>query len=375
MINRLVFSCISGLLAFNLLFNFALGADDLLEPPPIHHSAPSIETTHSEQLTAPSTPKIASKINSKKSSTMGMVTGAKNATYLRFGEDIKKIAALKGIDITVKETEGSIDNISRMDSKENAAFGIVQSDVLLYLKEAEETSHIANKLRLIFPFYEEEVHILARKNINSLSDLSGKLVSVGPEKGGTWLTAINIFRLANIEPIERSGLLPQEALDYLLKGELDAMIFVGGKPLDIFQMKNVDAAQLKELHFIPLEDEKILKEYHKASLTNIDYTWMIDKTIPTISVTAMLVSFDFSNRRDSYAKLRCSQLAGVVDAIKESLPQLRKEDSGFHTKWRQVDLERHVLNWKKDACVTSNLGEKIRTCIKSGKCNKEHELP
>ncbi|NJN45392.1 MAG: hypothetical protein HC808_01645 [Candidatus Competibacteraceae bacterium] len=61
---------------------------------------------------------------------VGMVTGSKTGTYYQFGQDIAEVAKPKGVNILVKESKGSIDNIKRLNSRENAAFGIVQSDVL-----------------------------------------------------------------------------------------------------------------------------------------------------------------------------------------------------------------------------------------------------
>ena len=91
---------------------------------------------------------------------IGMVTGSKTGTYIQFGNDIAGVAKTVGLDILVKDSQGSIDNIRRINSKENATFGIVQSDVLGFLSRSEnpEMRLVAGRLRLIFPFYNEEVH-------------------------------------------------------------------------------------------------------------------------------------------------------------------------------------------------------------------------
>jgi TRAP-type uncharacterized transport system substrate-binding protein len=80
---------------------------------------------------------------------IGMVTGSTTGTYFRFGQDIANKAGEVGLNILVKESEGSIDNLKRLASKENAAFAIVQSDVLGFLKRNPEMVDIARKLRLI----------------------------------------------------------------------------------------------------------------------------------------------------------------------------------------------------------------------------------
>lgn len=100
------------------------------------------------------------------------------------------------MNIVVKKSEGSLDNIERMQSRENAAFGIVQSDVLgvLYLKKPE----VAKKSAMIYPFYSEEVHIIARKNIKSFTDLTQKTIATGTKGSGNWLTMVYLFHKMHI---------------------------------------------------------------------------------------------------------------------------------------------------------------------------------
>src|SRR5579862_3629075 len=120
---------------------------------------------------------------------IGIVTGPKTGTYYAFGKDIAQVAARAGLDVDVKSSEGSVDNIKRINSSENAALGIVQSDVLGFLSRSKnpESMRIAGNLRMVFPFYNEEVHVLARRNIHSFADLQGKKVAIGEEGSGNML--------------------------------------------------------------------------------------------------------------------------------------------------------------------------------------------
>jgi TRAP-type uncharacterized transport system substrate-binding protein len=110
-------------------------------------------------------------------SPMGMVTGSASGTYIQFGKQIAQVAQNEGIEIIVKTSGGSLDNIQRIRSKENAAMGIVQSDVLGFILKRSEDPQLhqfVKHLRLIFPFYNEEVHLYANKEIKSITDLQGK---------------------------------------------------------------------------------------------------------------------------------------------------------------------------------------------------------
>jgi TRAP transporter TAXI family solute receptor len=164
-----------------------------------------------------------------KAESIGMVTGSTTGTYFQFGQDIAKLAPTAGLEILVRESEGSIGNIRRLISRENAALGIVQSDVLGFLSRSEdpEMRRISERLRLVFPFYNEEVHLLARKEVQRFEDLDGKRVVVGTKGSGNWLTSNNLLRMINIKPAERIELPPPEGASAVLGGEADAMVAVG----------------------------------------------------------------------------------------------------------------------------------------------------
>ncbi|MDH3600286.1 MAG: TAXI family TRAP transporter solute-binding subunit [Candidatus Tectomicrobia bacterium] len=289
---------------------------------------------------------------------IGIVTGSKTGTYIRFGRDIAKSAKKANLQLIVKESEGSLSNIRRMVSKENAGLGIVQSDVLGFLNRSNdpEMRRIAHRLRLVFPFYNEEVHLFARKDIQRLSDLNGKRVVVGTKGSGNWLTANNILRLGNIQPGESLELAPSSAVSAVLTGKADAMFYIAGKPVTVFTrmrglQKNPKYAHLVEqVHFLPLDDENILREYVPSSIEPSDYSWVSGNT-PTVAVKAVLVGFDFSSRRNAYYRTRCKQMATLGKAIRANFPTLLR--SG-HPKWKEVDLEQEIGIWQRDRCASPN---------------------
>ncbi len=285
---------------------------------------------------------------------IGMVTGSKTGTYFQFGNDIASVVKGAGLDIAVKESAGSIDNIKRLNSTENAALGIVQSDVLGFLGRSDnpDMRTLAGRLRLIFPFYNEEVHLFARRDLQRLADLQGKRLVVGEQGSGNWLTSLNLLQMTGIKPKELLYLPPLKAVTAVLQGEADAMIYVAGKPVPLFTKlgnikDNPDFAQLfDKVHFIPLNDPVMLREYQAAEITPADYPW-IDQAVPTIAVKAVLMSFDFSSKPTPYYKQRCEELARLGQAVRAHLDALKQTG---HPKWKEVNLEENVGTWKLDAC-------------------------
>lgn len=198
---------------------------------------------------------------------IGMVTGSTNGTYIKFGNDIAEISSKYGLEVEAKPSKGSIDNIKRMSSVENAAFAIVQSDVLGYLSKSKNPKFrvYAKRLRLIYPFYNEEVHLFARKNIQILDDLQGKKVVVGPKSSGTNMTAWNILNMVGVTPSKRLNDSVDDGIKMVLQGTADAVFIVAGKPrkgfTNLFATPRESVRQLlQQVHFVPLNDKSLLAE-------------------------------------------------------------------------------------------------------------------
>jgi uncharacterized protein len=300
--------------------------------------------------------------------TIGLVTGPKTGTYFAFGKDIAQVAGKAGVEVDIKSSEGSIDNIKRINSSENAALGIVQSDVLGFLSRSKspESIRMASNLRMVFPFYNEEVHVLARKEITSFAGLQGKKVAVGEDGSGNMLTSINLFSMMNVVPGESKKIAPAQGVVAVLKGELDAVIFVGGKPVRLF--KNLEdltlpenqkyAAMLEQVHFLPMDNAKMLEEYKPGKITKADYNFVRDD-VQTIAVQAVMVSYDFSKRG---SKKRCEKLSTLAKVLRKELPGLQEKG---HPKWKEVNLDADSGIWKKDSCAWPESAVKANDADKS----------
>lgn len=290
------------------------------------------------------------------SPAIGMVTGPRTGTYIQFGRDIAREAAKVGVSINVYESNGSIDNIKRITSKEKVGLAIVQSDVLGFLSRSKNPDSIATagKLRLVAPFYNEEVHVLARKEIKTLADLEGKRVVVGMEGSGSMITAVNLFSTLHISPGKMFQIDPPRGVVATLDNEVDAVVFVGGKPVKMFKnmedlssiKTGANAGKLDQVHFLPINDARLLKEYRPATITHSDYAF-VSADVPTIAVTAVLITYDYSRKPGSYYKEQCQNMRKLAEALQGNLGDLRATG---HPKWKEVDLSADVGNWKRDSC-------------------------
>lgn len=131
------------------------------------------------------------------------------------------------------------------------------------------------------------------------------------------------------------------------------MFYVAGKPtkqfLNLNEVKTKYPQLMEKVHFVPLDDAKILQEYTVSELGPRDYDWP-ETTVLTIAVKAALITYDFSAKDTAYYKMRCSQLFKVAQAIRENIDSLR---ANGHPKWKEVNLDEQVGLWEWDACSRS----------------------
>lgn len=299
--------------------------------------------------------------------TIGMVTGGKVGTYMAFGKDIARVAEGAGVTVNVLDSKGSLDNIRRITSKEKAGLAIVQSDVMGLLSRSKngESVDLANKLRMVAPLFNEEVHILARSSINSMNDLNGKNVIVGGEGSGSTITATNLFQLLNITPKSTVAVDPILGVRAVLSGESDAVVFVGGKPVKMF--KNIEelgkikvgpnAGKLDQVHFLAIKDDRLSKEYKPAVLTHADYDF-VTTDVPTVSVAAVLISYDYTRKKNAYYQDQCQTMGLLLRSMYDNLIELK---ANGHPKWKEVDLNAEMPIWKRDECTAS-----VAAAAKSG---------
>jgi len=290
-----------------------------------------------------------------------VVTGPKTGTYYAFGRDMAALAQQNNIDFEVDDSEGSVDNIKRINRDKNLTIGIVQSDVLGFLSRSQNpgSQQIVSHLSIVSPLYQEEVHVLAREEISDFKELQGKRVAVGEEGSGHMLTAVNLFAIEQIVPSEVNKITPEEGVVAVLKGDLDAVILVGGKPMKIFKnMEDLtDTANqkysllLQHVHFLPLNNAKFYNEYEPTEITQQDYSF-VKSIIPTIAVQSSLVAYEptpTKNKQDAkLQKERCETLKSFSDLLKAKLPDLQEHG---HPKWKEVNLSGNVLGWQKNSCV------------------------
>jgi uncharacterized protein len=276
-----------------------------------------------------------------------IMTGGEKGTYYQFGLNLKELVKPKGIELEVLNSTGSIENLYAVYRRPNTQMGIVQSDVLAFVSRVQSDpvlKRIATKTRMIFPLYNEEVHLLGRREIKDFDDLAGRRVAIGEEGSGTYLTARLLFEVSEVKPAEMVPIGTGEAMSQLKSGKIDAMFYVAGYPVKLF-MEDVSGDD--GLALIPILNKSIVEFYPQTKIPANIYPWQ-QVTIDTVAVKAVLVSFDF--RRGN-----CENVGEFSKDIYENMDWLI---ANGHSKWKSVDLDYPLKGWEQYDCVKSRLQHK-----------------
>jgi hypothetical protein len=218
--------------------------------------------------------------------------------------------------------------------------GIVQSDVLAFVAKLQTNQllkNVAKKIKMVYPLYNEEIHLVGRQGISSFNDLAGKRVAIGEEGSGTYLTSKLLFEVSKVSPKEMVLAGTDQALAKLKAGAVDAMVYVAGLPVKLF---SESVSEADNLHIIPITNKDVQQFYPAAEIPAGTYPWQRE-AVPTVAVKAVLISFDFRTAN-------CENVGRFAGILAENLEWLQKNG---HPKWKAVDLGYTLKGWEQYDCV------------------------
>lgn len=272
---------------------------------------------------------------------IGVITGSERGTYYQFGLNLQALGKANGYNVTVHTSKGSVENIFAVYQRPGVPLGIVQSDVLAFVNRVQTDQtlkRIAKKIKLVFPLYNEEIHLLARRGaVTSFDDLADKRVAIGREGSGTYLTTRLLFKLSEVAPKEMVNIDTDEALAALKAGKIDAMFFVAGLPVRLLT-EGVTAED--KFALVPITNKDIAEFYPRATIPGNTYAWQ-PEPVESVAVKAVLVSFDFR-------KNDCENVGQFAQILSKNMDWLTKNG---HPKWKAVNLETPLKGWEQYDCV------------------------
>lgn len=273
--------------------------------------------------------------------TVGIVSGGVAGTYIRVAADLSAVLDDgNNLRVLAMIGKGSVQNITDVLYLKGVDIGIVQSDVLAYIRRENMFPGVERRVNYITKLYNEEFHVLARNDIRELSDLAGKKVNFDNRGSGTFITSTIVFDSVGVE-VEPTFYDQTLALERLKAGEIAAMVYVAGKPATLFR----DIAGAEALHLLPVPaTPKLLETYLPSRLTATDYPRLIQSghEVETIAVGAVMAVFNWEPGNPRHQKV-----SRFIESFFGKFEEFQKPPR--HPKWHEVSLTAQVPGWKRFA--------------------------
>jgi TRAP-type uncharacterized transport system substrate-binding protein len=273
--------------------------------------------------------------------TVGLAGGLLEGTFVRYAADLGK-ALDDGDNLRVLPiiSYGAVANVTDLIYLKGVDFSITYADVLDHFKNVEKIPGIAQRVNYVIPMFQGEVHILARQEIRSLEDLTGKKVNFNTVGSAANYTGGIVFDRLGIKT-ERLFLNNAIAMEKMRSGEIAAIVHVVGKPNDLFVNMKREAG----FHFLPLAFTSKFEDYYvPAELTAADYPGLIaqGEAVETISVPALLAVYNWDKDTRTERYRRCVRF---VEYLFSRFEKLRGPP--YQPGWKQINLGGTVPGWTR----------------------------
>ncbi len=271
--------------------------------------------------------------------TVGVISGDVDSTGIRIASDLSRLldngSELRIIPIVGR---GSVQNINDLLTLKAVDIAILQSDLMARYLKANNQSGIQSRMQYVAKLYSEEFHVLSRMQFLCLADLTNRRVSFGPKDSGVAITAETVFE-ANGIAVEPLYLDHEDALDRLKRGELDAVVYIGGKPSRAFD----SVTHKDKVHFLDVDYLPALQgSYLPAIITSEDYPNLVatNESVATVGVSSVMAIHNWPPQSE-----RFKVMTRFVEKFFADVEKLKT--GSFSPKWREVNIREPVKGWQR----------------------------
>jgi TRAP-type uncharacterized transport system substrate-binding protein len=317
---------------------------------PLHAAVAQAQQVQKQRVTPAAAASYEEKKRQLSDIAVTIVTSGITCTCARFAEDIRDVVndlRPDGLRVLPVLGVGGLQTLEDILFLKGIDMGVVDEDNLRLLKQRDPRLHsnIEQRVHYITRLYNNEFHVVARKEIKSFEDLRGKKVSFNLKDSQSEVTADAIFKMLKID-VERLNLPNTEAMSKLRSGEIAAMIVVSGAPQSaLVRFKKTDG-----VHFLALDERSlpnhdlgtVFDNYLRTRLTHKQYPELIDEgqSVATVANRALLVAYNWPESSPRYPRL-----AKFVETFFDRIYQFH--DSARHPKWKEINLAAEVPGWTR----------------------------
>jgi uncharacterized protein len=272
--------------------------------------------------------------------TVSVISGTPGGTYFRMASDMAFVLDNDDLRVLPILGKGAGQNAYDIRFLKGVDLGFVRTDTLEQLKEDNRLKNIERHIHYIAKLFNDELHVIAGRDVTDIRQLEGKKVTFDVKGSGTDYTGRSMFRLLGLT-VDPINVDQPTALELLKKGEVAAVVSVAAKPVAV--VAGFDPGD--RFHFVPVPyTETIADKYVPASLTGADYPRFVqnDGNVKTLAVGTVLAVYSWARGTERHTKI-----ARFVDAFFSKIDQFKEPQR--HPKWREVNIASEVPGWNRFA--------------------------
>jgi uncharacterized protein len=270
--------------------------------------------------------------------TVTVVAGTPGGTYYRAASDLAFVLDGEHLRVLPLLGKGAGQNVYDIRFLRGVDLGFVRLDTLEQLRDDKRIIDPERNITYVARLFNDELHLIAAREITDIRQLAGKRVSFDVKGSGTDYTGRLMFKGLGIE-VQIVNLDQPTALDLLKRGELAAVVSVAAKPVEV-----VSSFQGGDrFHLLPVPYVNTLSDkYFPATLRHEDYPRLIaaGNAVNTLAVGTVLAAFNWPEKSDRYKRI-----ARFVEAFFSKIDDFLGPSR--HPKWSEVNLSAEVSGWKR----------------------------
>lgn len=262
--------------------------------------------------------------------TVSIISGGTTGTFLQFASDIMTVLddgdKLRVLPVIGK---GATQNVRDLVYLRGIDVGLIRTDSLEAIRREGKIAGIESQIAYIARLSNDEMHVVASKDITDLRQLAGKKVNIEVLGSGSNFSSRLVFERLGINA-EFLELDQAAGLDRVKRGEISANIFWGGKPLaGVTRFVNDGRFHLLRVPY----DDKLQDLYLPATLSKDDYPNFLqgEDRLETLAVSTILAVYNWPQSHERYKKLE-----RFVDALFAKFDGFLKPPR--HPKWAETNL-------------------------------------
>ncbi|MCW7946212.1 hypothetical protein AAW14_30520 [Streptomyces hygroscopicus] len=253
------------------------------------------------------------------SGTVTFSTGTPTGVYQKYGTLLQHAIAhdMPKLDVRLLNSDGSQENVQRVATG-RADFTIAAADAVETYRLAGKPG--ADRLRGCARLYDDYVHLVVPRSstVQSVADLKGRRVAIGPGGSGVRLVAEHLLAAAGLDPrkditplSDGIGTMPEQ----LERHRIDAFFWSGGLPTSAI----TELSRHFAIRLVPIGSDLVAKlheqggasRYYRAAVMPADAYPYAEQgsSVQTVAVANLLMT-----RQDMNADLTEKLTRTVIDS-------------------------------------------------------------